>query len=114
MTVAALPLAESAVDPADAGLIASGEFVARAGCTYRQLDFWTRAGYLVPARAAAGSGSQRLYAAAELVVARRMVALVRVGLAPQVAAYAARNGYRTWLSDAVQVVIAPEAVQERP
>lgn len=43
-----------------------------AGITYRQLDYWTRIGRLHPEVEAAGSGSQRLYAADEVAMARRM------------------------------------------
>lgn len=40
----------------------SGPQVCRAvGITYRQLDYWTRQGYIVPAVEASGSGSRRRY-----------------------------------------------------
>lgn len=39
-----------------------------AGVTYRQLDYWARTGMVVPSVAAAGSGTQRLYSAKDVVV----------------------------------------------
>lgn len=104
--VVALPV-DPATDPDD-GLLRSLEVCARAGCTYRQLDFWTRCGYVKAARPGKGHGTRRGYDDAEIAIIRRMAALVHVGLAPKTAAYAARNGYETWLSGDVKVSIREE------
>ena len=42
-----------------AELLTSHEIAERAGITYRQLDYWCRAGLLDPTVAAAGSGTRR-------------------------------------------------------
>lgn len=31
------------------------------GCSYRQLDYWTRVGYVTPRVPACGSGSRRMF-----------------------------------------------------
>lgn len=87
------------------GLLRSPEVCARAGCTYRQLDFWTRAGYLKPARAARGHGTQRLYTPDEADIARRMVHLSAAGLLPSAAVKAARGGDGGWLTEHVKVSV---------
>jgi len=57
----------------------SAEIVAAAGCTYRQLDYWARVGYVTPSiREAAGQGSQRLWSADDLDDVRRMTAAAAV------------------------------------
>ena len=51
------------------------------GITYRQLDYWARTGLLVPSvRAAAGSGSQRLYAFQDIVQLRVVKRLLDAGM----------------------------------
>ena len=51
------------------------------GITYRQLDYWARTGLLVPSvRAAAGSGSQRLYAFPDIVQLRVIKRLLDAGM----------------------------------
>ena len=99
--VLALPVPEADID----GLLRSPEVCARAGCTYRQLDFWVRCGYLRPARAAAGSGTQRLFTVDEAAVAGRMVRLVEATLLPAAAAKVARSGGDTWLTPHVLVTV---------
>lgn len=112
--IRAMPLSEVVEQVPTESLLSSPEVCQQAGCTYRQLDFWVRCGYIRPARAAAGYGTQRGFDLAEVVVLRRMVTLVKAGLAPQVAAHAARNGYTTWLSDTVRVSISPLVVRILP
>jgi len=65
---------------------------ARLGLTYRQVDYWTRCGWLRPEREPVGSGHQREWSAAELRVAADMGRLVRLGIRPEVAGRAARAG----------------------
>jgi hypothetical protein len=93
--------------PYDPGLLNGPEVCRLTGISYRQLDHWVRKGYLRPARPAAGSGTQRGFSLAEVAVVRRMVQLTRVGLAPAVAAYCARNGHTTWLTDEIFVSVLP-------
>ena len=51
------------------------------GITYRQLDYWARTGLLAPSiRAAAGSGSQRLYAFQDIVQLRVVKRLLDAGM----------------------------------
>ena len=51
------------------------------GITYRQLDYWARTGLLKPSiRAAAGSGSQRLYAFPDIVQLRVVKRLLDAGM----------------------------------
>ncbi|MBM3695055.1 MAG: MerR family transcriptional regulator [Actinobacteria bacterium] len=51
------------------------------GITYRQLDYWARTGLLAPSiRAAAGSGSQRLYAFTDIVQLRVVKRLLDAGM----------------------------------
>lgn len=105
MTAAVLTLpAEYYVADRD-GLLRSPAVCQRAGCTYRQLDFWVRCGYLHPARAATGSGSQRLFTEAEAAVAARLTRLVDAGLLPAAAAKVARSGGDVWLSSYVLVTV---------
>ncbi|WP_347956053.1 MerR family transcriptional regulator [Gordonia aichiensis] len=55
-----------------------------AGVTYRQLDYWARTGLVVPtARAAAGSGSQRLYAFKDILVLKVVKNLLEAGISLQ-------------------------------
>ena len=51
------------------------------GITYRQLDYWARTGLLAPSiRAAAGSGSQRVYAFQDIVQLRVVKRLLDAGM----------------------------------
>lgn len=50
-----------------------------AGISYRQLDYWTRCGVLLPPMAANGSGTQRAYSELELNVACVCAQLAKVG-----------------------------------
>ena len=75
------------------------------GATYRQIDYWTRNGYVTPAAATTqhatpqsvadparpGSGRVRSWDDVEVAVIAVMVALTRWGLAPAAAATAARR-----------------------
>lgn len=63
----------------------------RAGITYRQLDFWTRSGYITMTRSAAGSGSQRVFSESEVAVVKRLAMLVRAGVSPLAASQAIAN-----------------------
>lgn len=52
-----------------------------AGITYRQLDHWARTGLIVPSvRAAAGSGTQRLYSFRDILILRIVKRLLDTGV----------------------------------
>lgn len=70
------------------------ELVDNAGITYRQLDYWTRRGYLRPAELNPGCGRDRQYSLSETAVARRMGGLVGAGLTVESAASIARGDRR--------------------
>lgn len=63
------------------------------GFTYRQLDWWTRRGYVRPADRFPGSGNSREWPGGELEIARRIAQLVKAGIAVSVAARFARDGW---------------------
>lgn len=77
------------------------ETIARqCGITYRQLDYWVRAGYLHPVPMGGkeraepvdgGTGNWRDWPNEELRMAREMGLLVAAGLIPEVAHRVARN-----------------------
>jgi DNA-binding transcriptional MerR regulator len=55
-----------------------------AGITYRQLDYWARTGLVEPSvRAAAGSGSQRLYGFRDIVALKIVKRLLDTGISLQ-------------------------------
>lgn len=55
-----------------------------AGITYRQLDYWARTGLVEPSlRAAAGSGSQRLYSFKDVLVLKVVKRLLDAGISLQ-------------------------------
>jgi DNA-binding transcriptional MerR regulator len=57
---------------------------AAAGITYRQLDYWARTGLVEPTvRAAAGSGSQRLYGFRDILVLKVVKRLLDTGVSLQ-------------------------------
>jgi DNA-binding transcriptional MerR regulator len=57
---------------------------AAAGITYRQLDYWARTSLVEPSvRAAAGSGSQRLYGFRDILVLRVVKRLLDTGISLQ-------------------------------
>lgn len=52
-----------------------------AGITYRQLDYWARTGLVEPSvRAAAGSGTQRLYGFRDILILRIVKRLIDTGV----------------------------------
>lgn len=64
-----------------------------AGISYRQLDTWSKNGYLrAEGSASPGSGRPREWPHSELIVARRMKRLVDAGLTVAAAAEVARRG----------------------
>jgi DNA-binding transcriptional MerR regulator len=61
--------------------------------TYRQLDYWTRVGWLKcqDRGPKAGSGAPRRYPFSQMILARRMLALINYGLKPSAAHEIATN-----------------------
>ncbi len=64
----------------DMGLLTSSQVCHQAGLTYRQLDHWTRRGLVVPAVAAAGAGTARLWSPS--VVGQVVELLERIDACP--------------------------------
>lgn len=62
------------------------------GVSYRQIDYWTRLGYLHAVRPDVGSGQLRLWPVTEVPVVRRMGQLTRAGVSPADAERVARGG----------------------
>jgi DNA-binding transcriptional MerR regulator len=59
----------------------------RMGISYRQLDHWSKEGYLLPN---ATEGSQREWPDQEIRIGRMMARLVAIGISPSRAAYYSR------------------------
>ena len=70
----------------------STEVASEAAVTYRNLDYWTRLGYLRPEHEG-GTGNSRKWPEGELEIARRMGRLTAAGLPLAFAAAMARD---TW------------------
>lgn len=60
-----------------------------AGCTYRQLDYWTRVGYVEPTIGAHGSGSRRRFTGRDVAVVRAVARLREMGVGGSTLARAA-------------------------
>lgn len=63
----------------------------RYGLTYRQLDYWTRKGYIHATASNPGSGHYRTWPEAEQRIAERMARLIKAGFRVDAAAVAART-----------------------
>lgn len=63
------------------------------GATKRQVDYWTRSGYLVADEVEPGAGHRRRWEDEEVGVCRLLVRLTNAGLAPDVAVAVARGDY---------------------
>lgn len=105
-------LALVAADEELPDLLTSADIMYESGITYRQLDFWARAGYLRPDREwrgrRLGSGSARSWPKTELEVARTMGRLTRAGIPASLAASIARSGDRRHeIADGVWIEVTP-------
>jgi len=71
----------------------SADVCARAHITYRQLDHWTRRGYITPTsgQISPGPGAGRQWTRAEADHIRRMAALTQFGVEQKTAAAIARR-----------------------
>lgn len=90
----------------------SDTLVEACACTYRQIDYWVRAGYLHPTRGGTGSGHWRRWPESEARVAIVMSRLIRCGFAVPDAARIARafieQGTRRFdLVEGVQLQLSP-------
>lgn len=83
----------------------SADLVSVSGMSYRQLDHWTRKGYLQCANPGAGSGVARVWPDAELRVAETMSRLRDVGLSVETAHLVARAGGRVELAPGIWVAV---------
>lgn len=59
------------------GTMSSVQLCREAGCTYRQLDYWTRHGLVEPLVAADGSGSRRRWSVDDVHRVRRLILAAR-------------------------------------
>jgi hypothetical protein len=73
-------IGRAGLDP-DADVIGAHQLTIEAGITYRQLDFWTRCGYLTPVTdALPGSGRPRVYSIDQVDLARQMARVLAAGV----------------------------------
>ncbi len=61
---------------AERGLLTATALAHRAGLSYRQVDYWTRAGWIIPTVGADGSGTARLYDPDTVETVRNLLARV--------------------------------------
>lgn len=74
------------------------------GVTYRQLDYWTRSGWLHADVADPGQGHRRTWCPEEQTIARRMRLYVQhAKVRPSIASKAARND--GWIAPGVRIVL---------
>lgn len=60
-------------------MISSAEMCKLAGCSYRQLDYWTRQRVVLPARPACGTGTPRRWSERQVRNVRLVTALAALG-----------------------------------
>ncbi len=75
------------------------------GASYRQIDHWTRIGYLEPIPGTAGTGHRRRWPRTERAVADLMYRLCCAGIPPAVAHQVARAGGDCELAPGIRVTI---------
>jgi DNA-binding transcriptional MerR regulator len=79
---------------------------AAAGITYRQLDYWARTGLVEPTvRAAAGSGSQRLYGFRDILVLKVVKRLLDTGVSLQNIRAAVQHLHERGIDDLAQITL---------
>lgn len=89
-------------------VLTSADITYEARITYRQCDYWVRLGFLRPECAMGGSGTHRRWPLAELGVARRMGALVKLGFPLEAAHDVARSGEsRTQVAPGIWLEFGP-------
>jgi hypothetical protein len=83
------------------------------GLTYRQVDHWTRLGYLRATQAGnGGSGRARSWPAGEYRIAEVMARLVAASIPPELAHQVARNGGYAEPVPGVHIIVAPAGVAD--
>jgi hypothetical protein len=91
----------------DTPTITASELIAASGVTYRQVDFWCRAGYLKPSTPARGFGSVRRFPPSEAQIAAYALELITAGFhAPYALRYA-----RTLVETQAPVTLADGLVE---
>jgi DNA-binding transcriptional MerR regulator len=84
---------------------------AAAGITYRQLDYWARTHLVEPSvRAAAGSGSQRLYGFRDILVLKVVKRLLDTGISLQQIRAAVDHLRQQGTTDLAQVTLMSDGV----
>jgi DNA-binding transcriptional MerR regulator len=84
---------------------------AAAGITYRQLDYWARTGLVVPTvRAAAGSGSQRLYGFRDILVLKVVKRFLDTGVSLQNIRAAVQHLRERGVDDLAQMTLMSDGV----
>ncbi len=86
------------------GVTVGHEDMTRGGASYRQIDYWTRIGYL-QALDNSGTGHPRRWPLAERDIAGVMHRLVQAGITPAVAHRIARAGGTCELGPGIQVTV---------
>ncbi len=77
-----------------------------AGITYRQLDYWARTGLVEPSvRAAAGSGTQRLYGFCDILVLKVVKRLLDTGVSLQNIRTAVQHLRERGVADLAQITL---------
>ncbi len=82
------------------------EEMTRTGPSYRQIDCWTRRGYLL-AEGKGGQGHTRRWPEEERVIAAMMFRLVAAQIPPKVAHTIARSGGDHEVAPGIRVVVTP-------
>jgi DNA-binding transcriptional MerR regulator len=81
------------------------------GITYRQLDYWARTDLVTPSlRTAAGSGSQRLYSFADLLVLKVVKRLLGAGVSLQSIRVAVEHLRARGVHDLAQVTLISDGI----
>lgn len=76
----------------------SDQMLDRTGISYRQLDHWTRKGWLVADDGTPGTGNVRHWEFNEFMVALVMRAMGKMGIRAEMAAPIAREAVKAWTS----------------
>jgi hypothetical protein len=103
--------------------VKTADVLAVSGVTYRQLDYWARAGYLRPVNERSGSGVHRDWPDLEVAITVLMSRLIEAGMTVPAASVIARDAVGAmWagtedvmsvLAPGVVLIITEEASQRR-
>ena len=84
----------------------SADLLTQTGMTMRQLDHWTRRGYLHPVNPAPGQGTPLVWPGKEVRIAVLVVRLARAGFTVPAAAHLARTVVEGTASPAAEALVA--------